>query len=320
MNQDTQDSANIRIALMFPGQGSQFAGMGKELAQNSPTARRIIERGDEVLGYPLSEIMAHEDPMELNRTAHTQPAVFIYSMALLECLREIAEIKPVVSAGHSLGEYSALTASGILSFEEALSIIKLRAISMDEAQPPGTCGMAAILGMDIQGVMTLLDEVRENDVLEAANFNAPGQVVISGHLGALDRAMDHIRGLKGVRGAMLQVSSGFHTSLMEPARLIINERLKTLKPAAGNFPVIANVNGKSYEGPDSVSGLLSRQITSPVLWSDCIGAMGDYEPTHFVEIGPGKVLTGLMRRINRKAKVISVTSVEDALAFEGNLS
>ncbi len=320
MNQGAQDTAEFRIALMVPGQGSQFAGMGKVLAQNSPTARGIIELGDEVLGYPLSEIMAHEDPSELNRTVHTQPAVFIYSMALFECLRESADIEPVVAAGHSLGEYSALTASGMLSFEEALSIIKLRAISMDEAQPPGTCGMAAVLGVDVQGVMELMDRIRENDIVEAANFNAPGQVVISGHLEALNRAMGHIKDLKGARGTMLQVSSAFHTPLMESARSKLDERLRALNPRPGRFPVIANINGKAYDGPDSLADLLSRQITNPVLWSDCINAMAQRNPTHYVEIGPGKVLTGLMRRINRKAKAIPIASLEDAQAFTGNLA
>ncbi len=173
------------VALIFPGQGSQFSGMAKDLAEESATARALLERSDDILGYSLSKIMAGEREDQLNRTVHTQPAVFVHSMALLEVLRERCPLNPVVAAGHSLGEYSALCAAGVLDFEEALDIIRVRAEGMDNAQPAGTGAMAAIIGLSRQEVVKIVETVRGPQVLEAANFNAPDQVVISGHAEAV---------------------------------------------------------------------------------------------------------------------------------------
>lgn len=320
MNRPINSSELSRTALIFPGQGSQFPGMGADLARESDTAGRIIQHADKILGYPLSEIMMGDDLTELNRTVHTQPAVFVYSIALFEALKEIGEIGAIVCAGHSLGEYSALTASGALSFEQALKLIRLRAKSMDEAQPEGACGMAALLGMDDAQVENLLQEIRGDDVVEAANFNAPGQVVISGHIGAIVRAMDKVKGIKGVRAAMLPVSSAFHTSLMSSAKDSLLAALKEVTFKPGAFPVIANVNARPYGPPLSEHSLLAEQVTGPVLWRDCIKTMSTYNPTLYLEVGPGKVLTGLMRRIDRKAHAISISSLEEGRAFFGTLS
>ncbi|MCA1960091.1 MAG: ACP S-malonyltransferase, partial [Desulfomonile sp.] len=170
------------VALIFPGQGSQFAGMARELVRDSPRAREIFRLADEVLGYGLTDVMQADDGTDLNRTVHTQPAIFVQSIALLECLRERCSLNVAMAAGHSLGEYTALVAAGALAFEEALDVIRVRARGMDEAQPPGSCCMAALVGVSRQDAVELIAQVRGDDVLEAANFNAPDQVVVSGHV------------------------------------------------------------------------------------------------------------------------------------------
>jgi [acyl-carrier-protein] S-malonyltransferase len=320
MKPAANSSVDLKAALIFPGQGAQYPGMGADLIRESPPAKRVFETADQILGYGLSEIMTNEDPTELNRTVHTQPAVYVYSMALFEALKELRPLNVAVASGHSLGEYSALTAADSLSFEEALSLIQVRAGSMDKAQPQGTCGMAAILGMAPEDVYSLIEKSRGEDTLEAANFNAPGQVVISGRLTAIERAMENINKIKGAKGVMLQVSSAFHTSLMGSAKKRLEEELKKVTPRMGQFPVIANVNAEPYSGPYSARELLSEQVIKPVLWSDCVKAMQAHSPTHFIEVGPGKTLTGLMRRIDRKARAISVSNLEEARLLVGNLS
>jgi [acyl-carrier-protein] S-malonyltransferase len=304
------------LALMFPGQGSQFQGMAAELIAQSPRARDIIAQADEIMGYPLSKIMAGDQGDELNRTVHTQPAVFVHSMALLELLRDCCPISPVIAAGHSLGEYTALCAAGVLSFQEALEIIKVRASSMDQAQPQGTCAMAAIVGLTRQEVLALVDEHRGGEVLEAANFNAPDQIVISGHVEAVNRAAEAAKKGRRTRAVVLPVSSAFHTQLMGPAGDALAERLQRVTTGPGAFPVLANVNAQPYPaGESSVQDLLTRQVVNPVLWEECVGAMLSAKPDIFVEIGPGKVLTGLLKRIDRSAVGVNLDSLESIQAF-----
>lgn len=316
MSAAERGTQNRTLALMFPGQGSQFQGMAVELVSQSPRAREIVTQADEIMGYSLSSIMAEDQGDELNRTVHTQPAVFVHSMALLEVLREHCAISPVIAAGHSLGEYSALCAAGVLTFQEALEIIKIRATSMDRAQPLGTCAMAAIMGLTRQEVLGLVEECRGDQVLEAANFNAPDQVVVSGHLEAVDRSVEAAKKGKRTRAVVLPVSSAFHTPLMGPAKDALAERLRGASTGPAAFPVLANVNARPYPpGQAPVQDLLTEQVVSPVLWEDCVRAMLAENPDIFVEIGPGKVLTGLLKRIDRSAKGINLDSLESILAF-----
>jgi len=305
------------VALMFPGQGSQYPGMAVDLARESSKARQIIEQADHVLGYSLSRIMAGEEGEELNRTIHTQPAVFVHSMALYELLRERFSLNVVVAAGHSLGEYSALCAAGVLDFEDALDVIRVRAHGMDSAQPPGTCGMAAIVGLDRDRVVGLIAAHRGDEELEAANFNAPDQVVISGSLNAVQRALQAVAKERRTRAVTLPVSSAFHTPLMEPARVSLAQRLATASFSQARFPVVANVDARVYPvAQDRMRQLLVDQVVSPVLWEDCVETMTSMGATHFIEVGPGKVLSGILRRIDRSLSCTSVCDLDALRSLE----
>lgn len=294
--------------------------MSKNLTRECSGARRILERADDVLGYPLSRIMHGDDANELNRTVHTQPAVFVHSMALLEVFRELVPLSPIIAAGHSLGEYSALVAAGALDFDEALEIIGVRAKGMEEAQPAGTCGMAAVVGVRREQALGLVESERGDEVLEAANFNAPDQVVVSGHLSAVNRVAAAVKSLKRARAVLLPVSSAFHTSLMEPARESLGRRLGGVTLKDPRFPVVANVDARPYPFPDGGTGLMIDQVVRPVLWEDCVGTMRRAGADLFVEVGPGKVLTGLLRRIDKKARSAGVSDLGGIRSFGGDWS
>jgi len=306
------------VALMFPGQGSQFPGMGTDLLRENSRAREILEQADDILGYSLSRIMAAEDGRELGRTVHTQPAIFVHSIALLEVLREHCDISPVVGGGHSLGEYSALCAAGMLDFATALDIIRVRARGMEEAQPPGTCGMAALIGMDREEALGIVESVRGEDVLDAANFNAPDQTVVSGHLSAVNRAMEAAKGLRRAKAVLLPVSSAFHTRLMEPAKHALRRRLDGVVLGNAKFPVVANLTGLTYSGGDDGHHLMIDQVVRPVLWQECVRTMQETGAGLFLEIGPGKVLTGLLRRIGRSVPGVSISDMEGIRSFKGS--
>jgi [acyl-carrier-protein] S-malonyltransferase len=316
MTAPSSASQHKSIALMFPGQGSQFPGMATDLAAASPKAKAIIERADGILGYPLSEIMAGQRGDELNRTVHTQPAIFVHSMALLEVLKDYFPLTPIVAAGHSLGEYSALCAAGVLNFDEALRVIQVRAKGMDEAQPIGTCGMAALVGLNRDQAAVIVETHRGGDVLDAANFNSPDQVVISGHIQAVNRAIEAAKQEKRTRAVLLPVSSAFHTSLMEPARQLLGSKLEEVSPGEARFPVVANVTAQIY--PSSHAGikqLLMDQVIRPVLWEDCVSLMKAKGVQTFIEVGPGKVLAGLLKRMDRNADAINVADMQSIRSF-----
>jgi [acyl-carrier-protein] S-malonyltransferase len=265
----------------------------------------------------LSKIMTGDKGDELQRTVHTQPAVLVHSIALLEALRADVPLAPIIAAGHSLGEYSALVAAGVLSFDDALDVVKIRASGMDEAQPAGTCGMAAVVGLDQEEARILVETHRLEDVLEAANFNAPDQTVISGHLSAVNRVLAAVKGKKRTRAVLLPVSSAFHTQLMAPAQGPLKDRLASIDLQEPAFPVVANVNAAPYPTGQDGKQILVDQIVNPVRWSDCIGTMTKAGATTFVEIGPGKVLAGLLRRIDRKAMGINVSSLDGIESLGG---
>lgn len=296
---------------MFPGQGSQFPGMAVDLAEVSTSARAVLARADKILGYSLTKIMAGERGEELNRTVHTQPAIFVHSMALLEVLKERCQLSPIVAAGHSLGEYSALCAAGVLDFEEALDIIRVRATGMDEAQPARTCCMAALIGVSRDQALDLVEKHRGDSVLEAANFNSPDQVVISGSMDSVTRVLHAFKGERRARAVMLPVSSAFHTSLMEPARRALRTRLEGVAPKPPRFPVLANVNAQPYPNEEQgIRQLLVDQVVSPVLWEDCVRNMIRAGAKSFLEVGPGRVLTGLLRRIDRNVEATSISDFQ----------
>jgi len=304
------------VGLMFPGQGSQYPGMAMDLMRDHSVAGSMLVRADQVLGYPLTRIMSGESGDDLNRTIHTQPAVFVHSMAILEILKESVSLSPILAAGHSLGEYTALCAAGVMDFEDALDIIRVRAEGMDRSQPAGTCGMAAVIGVSREHAEEITSKFRGDLVLETANFNAPEQVVISGHIENLNRVVEALKQEKRVRAVMLPVSSAFHTSLMQPAREALRARLEgvALKPPA--FGVISNKSALPYPTADGdIKRLLIDQVVSPVRWEDSIRTMLDGGVETFIEIGPGKVLTGLLRRIDRSVKAINISGIEDIRSF-----
>jgi [acyl-carrier-protein] S-malonyltransferase len=291
--------------------------MGVDLARESSRAREILERADAVLGYALSRIMAGDEGEELHRTVHTQPAVFVHSMTLYEVLRERFPVNVVVAAGHSVGEYSALCAAGVFDFEDALDVIRVRAKWMDEAQPAGTCGMAAIIGLDRYRVLEFVSAHRGDGELAAANFNAPDQVVISGELEAVRRAIRAVGVERKARAVMLPVSSAFHTALMEPARVPLAHRLATVSLSPARFPVVANVNAQVYsDSHEEIRELLVNQVVSPVLWEDCVRTMTERGAACFLEVGPGKVLSGILRRIDRSLRCISVSDLDAIRSLE----
>ncbi|MEW6348830.1 MAG: ACP S-malonyltransferase [Thermodesulfobacteriota bacterium] len=312
-----KDSDDCSYALMFPGQGSQFAGMGHDLVREFAGAREIFQKADDLLGFALSRVMAGERGDELNRTIYTQPATFVHSMALWHVLQEHYPLAPVIAAGHSVGEFCALVASGMLGFAQALELIKVRAEGMDQAQPAGTCGMAAIIGLPEERVLDLVLAHRGEDVLDAANFNAPDQVVVSGHLPALDRIMAAVKTEKRTRTVMLPVSSAFHTSLMEPARGKLEEALHDVTLGDAQFPVVSNVTGATYpRSADECRQLIVEQVVKPVRWTACVQTMRQAAPaTRFLEVGPGKVLTGLLRRIDKTAQGINISDTSGIRAL-----
>ncbi len=311
----SQPEAPSGVAVMFPGQGSQFPGMGADLFRESAGAREIFQRADDALGYSLTRIMIDDDGNLLNRTIHTQPAVFVHSMALWRLWREREPRPPFVAAGHSLGEYSALCAAGVLEFEDALDIIRVRAEGMDLAQPVGTCGMAALVGVNRERALEIVEESRGDDVLEAANFNAPDQLVVSGRLSAVRRTIEAAKSEKRGRAVLLPVSSAFHTELMTPAREKLAERLTDVRLRSPAFPVLSNVDGRPYRLPECGPQPMLDQVVSPVRWEDCVRTMVETGARDFVEIGPGKVLTGLMRRIDRSLAGRAITDIESIRLF-----
>jgi [acyl-carrier-protein] S-malonyltransferase len=238
-------------------------------------------------------------------------------MALLELLRERCSFTPTIAAGHSLGEYSALCAAGVLNFDDALKLIQTRARGMDQAQPAGTCGMAALIGPTKDEALEIVESSRGDDVLEAANFNAPDQVVVSGHLSAIGRVIETAKERDRARGVKLPVSSAFHTCLMEPAKQTLSEELSVVALKSSEFSVVANVTGREYPSLAEAKNLLVEQVVNPVQWVDCVQTMVKNRTSLFVEVGPGKVLTGLLRRIERKTRAMSISDMYGISAFEG---
>jgi [acyl-carrier-protein] S-malonyltransferase len=285
--------------------------MGKALAASSPAAKDVFARADAALGRSLSQLCFEGPEAELTLTANTQPAILTASMATLASITEaLPDLPPpAFAAGHSLGEYSALVAAGALDFADAVRLVRLRGQSMQAAVPEGQGAMAAIIGGDEAAVRALCDAARENDVVAPANFNAPGQIVIAGHAAAVRRAAELAAGRK-LKAIPLNVSAPFHSALMEPAARAVETALRDVSVRPLNFPVVANVNAQPNADAGAVPALLVRQIDGPVLWDQTVSFLAAQGVTHALEIGPGKVLAGLVRKIDKRITVHGVSDAE----------
>jgi len=297
-----------KTAFIFPGQGSQYSGMGKELADAFPVARQVFEEADDALGIKLSHICFTGSEDELKLTANTQPAILAASIAVLRVLEQETGLKADYLAGHSLGEYSALVCSSAMTFTDAVKTVRARGAFMQEAVPVGVGAMAAMLSIDKEVLEEICLEAAQGEVVSPANFNSPGQIVIAGHSGAVNRAIE-IAKARGFRKAMLlTVSAPFHCALMKPAADKLAEVVATLPYGSMVSPVVSNVEAEPNQDNARVQQLLVAQVCSPVLWEQSVQAMTSLGVSRFVEIGPGKVLTGLVKRIT---KDVSVANVED---------
>ncbi|HET8997394.1 MAG TPA: ACP S-malonyltransferase [Acetobacteraceae bacterium] len=318
-------------AFIFPGQGSQAVGMGRELAAAFSAAREVFQEVDETLHQKLSQLMFEGPAEELTLTENTQPALMAHSIAVLRVLERDGGIalkqKAVVVAGHSLGEYSALAAAGAFSLPDAARLLKLRGQAMQKAVPAGQGAMAALLGADMSQAQAICEqaapvpgsETHERQVVQPANDNGAGQVVISGHREAVERAIP-IATAMGIRRAMLlPVSAPFHCALMAPAADAMAEAFGTTPPGAPLVPLIANVSAAKATDPEEIRDLLVRQVTATVRWRECVEAMVALGVDSFVELGAGKVLSGLMRRIAPDAKAAAAATPADIEALLKNL-
>ena len=302
-------------AFLFPGQGSQAVGMGKDLSERFPVARQTFEEADEALGKKLSQLCFEGPEDQLRLTENTQPAILTVSVAAWRVLDEKG-IKPAFAAGHSLGEYSAHVAAGTITFADAVRTVRTRGKYMQEAVPVGTGAMAAILGMSIDAVAAVCGDAAQGEVCEPANVNSPEQIVISGHAAAVGRAVKLAQERGAKRAIILPVSAPFHCSLMKPAQERLAIDLQTLKFSEPTVPVVANVYAKPVEDAESAREALIRQVTGSVKWSDSVQLLIARGVQTFVEVGPGKVLCGLMRQIDRSKKCLNV---EDEASLQKTL-
>lgn len=305
----------MTIAWLFPGQGSQTVGMGKALYESSPAAKAIFDRADEALGFSLSKLCFEGPEAELTLTENTQPALVTTSIAALAALREaLPELTaPAFVLGHSLGEYSALVAAEALTLEDAVRIVRIRGRAMQAAVPAGQGGMAAIMGGDETAIAALCADASEGEVLSPANFNSPGQVVIAGTAAAVGRAVE-LSKTRGLKAIPLKVSAPFHCALMASAAVEVREALAATTVRAPKFPVIANVDATPNASAGRVSELLVRQVDSAVLWENSVRVAAGAGVGKALELGPGKVLAGLVKRIDKNVLVQGVATPDDLAA------
>jgi len=302
----------LSVATVFPGQGSQAPGMGKELFDNFPVARQVFEEADDALGFAISRLCFAGPAEELQLTENTQPAILTVSVAAFRAMTEEGINAPAFVAGHSLGEYSALVAAGVLSLSDAVRTVRARGRYMQEAVPVGTGAMAAVIGGELSEIQRVCEEARAAQVCSVANMNSPNQVVIAGNTEAVDRAIEALKGV-AKRVIKLNVSAPFHCALMKPAQDRLAADLERLTFNEPSMPVVTNVDARPTTAPDELRDALVRQVSATVRWSESMQLLVQQGVDTFVEAGPGKVLTGLMRQINRDAKALNV---EDAASLE----
>tara|TARA_B100000674_G_scaffold486219_1_gene494351 strand:+ start:92 stop:1033 length:942 start_codon:yes stop_codon:yes gene_type:complete len=296
-----------KIAFIFPGQGSQSVGMGKDICAHHEAARFIFAEADEALEKSLSTLCFEGPDSDLSLTVNTQPAIVATSLALFKCFIEKGP-KPSFVAGHSVGEYAALAAAGALSMQDVIGLVAKRGQLMDDACPAGTGGMAALIGMDREKTQKMLEEIElpSESVLDLAGLNCPGQVVVAGHLRAIDFIINKVRDFGGRMGVKLNVSGPFHSRLMKPAEDGLSGRLTEADFAEADIPVLPNTLAKPTSDPRELKKALMSQLTLPVLWEDSVRYMLSENVNTFVEFGAGNVLSGMIRKIDRKARVIPV--------------
>ncbi|MDR6227267.1 ACP S-malonyltransferase [Desmospora profundinema] len=300
-----------KTAFLFPGQGSQAVGMGVEAFEADALARDRFEQADDVLGFSLSKLAFEGPEDELRLTANAQPAILTTSASLLALVEREWGGKPDFVAGHSLGEYTALVAAGVLRFEDAVAAVRQRGLLMEEAVPAGQGGMAAVIGLEREAVDTICEEIREQgQVVEPANYNCPGQLVISGEKKAVEQASQAAAEAGARRVIALPVSGPFHSRLMKPAADKMEEVLSALPLEQAYIPVVTNVSARPETDVDAIRRKLVQQIYSPVLWEDSVRWMLEQGVDTFVEIGPGNVLTGLVRKVDRRVNALSIQNME----------
>lgn len=302
-----------KIAFVFPGQGSQTVGMGKSLADKHANVHEIFLKADETLKYPLSQLIFEGPQEELTLTTNAQPALLTTSMAVLEFFRS-SGIRPDYVAGHSLGEYSALVAAGALTFEEGVFLVRRRGEFMEKAVPNGEGTMAAVLGLEREQLSAVTDEVTKlGEPVQLANLNCPGQIVISGSAKGVETAGQKAKEAGAKRVIPLVVSGPFHSSLMQPAAVQLQSELDKIHLKNAEIPVIANVTAEPMSAAAEIKEKLIEQLYSPVLWEDSVRKMIDLGVDTFIEIGPGKVLSGLIKKVNRSVNTYAVSDEETAL-------
>lgn len=296
----------MKIAFVFPGQGSQSVGMLDAWADNT-AVQRVLAQAGAALGQDLAGLIASGPAEDLNLTTNTQPVMLAAAVAVYQAWLEAGGKAPALVAGHSLGEYSALTAAGALGLDDAVRVVRVRADAMQAAVPVGTGGMAAILGLDDDTVRSICARAAQGEAVEAVNFNAPAQVVIAGHKGAVERACELAKAEGAKRALVLPVSAPFHSSLLQPAARVLEQALSGIRITAPSIPLLNNVDVASPSDPAAIKDALVRQAWHPVRWVETIQAMKAQGVTHVVECGPGKVLQGLTKRIDRDLVGLAIT-------------
>lgn len=289
----------MKKAYVFPGQGAQFVGMGKDLYESSPLAKELFEKANEILGYRITDLMFEGTDEDLKQTKVTQPAIFLHSVILAKTLGE--EFKPDMTAGHSLGEFSALVSAGALSFEDGLTLVYARALAMQKACEIEPSTMAAIIALPDEKVEEICNSI--DDVVVPANYNCPGQIVISGSISGIDKACELMKEAGAKRALPLKVGGAFHSPLMEPARVELSQAIESTKFSIPVCPVYQNVSTTGETEPETIKANLISQLTSPVKWTQSVQNMIADGATDFVELGPGKVLQGLISKINNTVSV-----------------
>ena len=290
-------------AYVFPGQGAQFVGMGKDLYDNFPKAKELFDQANEILGFNITDIIFNGTDEDLKQTKVTQPAVFLHSVIRAICLGD--DFKPEMVAGHSLGEFSALVAAGVLSFEDGLRLVSKRALAMQVACELQPSTMAAVLGLEDEKVVEVLKSIT-NEVVVAANFNCPGQLVISGSIAGVEQACEALKNAGAKRALPLKVGGAFHSPLMEPAREELAKAIEETNFSSPKCPIYQNVVAHAVTEPQEIKKNLIAQLTAPVRWTECVRAMISDGATLFTEVGPGTVLQGLVKKIDSSISAESI--------------
>lgn len=291
----------MKKAYIFPGQGSQFPGMAKDLYENNADARAMLDKANDILGFHITNIMFNGTEEELKQTKVTQPAIFLHSVVLASTL---ADFNPDMVAGHSLGEFSALVANGALTFEDALTLVSKRALAMQKACELNPSTMAAVLGMDDAKVEEICASITD-EVVVAANYNCPGQLVISGSIAGVNKACELLKAAGAKRALVLPVGGAFHSPLMEPARVELEAAINATLFSTPKCPVYQNVNAQPISDAEEIKKNLVAQLTAPVRWTQTVQNMIADGGTHFIEVGPGKVLQGLVKKVNNTVEAMS---------------